>query len=236
MRLNVLLATVLALPAVAAEPAGRVEVVAVGEMRTVMQKGDLSATIDLRTLADLKHLYALGPVEGLKGEVTVWDGRPSIARVVDGEVRTSGRYDVKACFLVYAQVRSWHEVSIPDEVRDAGQLEAFVAGAARRVGVDPGRPFPFAVKGTFAKVAFHVVNKTDDEPHSRQTHDKVKVHFTAERVAAKLVGFYSDRHHGVFTHHGTNVHVHVITDDGKRSGHVESLRLGPGSVLLLPRS
>ena len=236
MRLSTLLAAGLALAAVAAALAGRVDVVTVGEMRTVMQKGDLSAAIDLRKLSDVEHLYALGPVEGLKGEVTVWDGRPSIARVVDGKVRTSEGYDVKACFLVYAQVRSWHEVAIPDDVRDAEQLEAFVARAAARLGIDVARPFPFAVRGTLAQVGFHVVNKTDDAPHSRETHDKVKVHFTAERAAAKLIGFYSDRHHGVFTHHGTNVHIHVITDDGKQSGHVETLRLSAGSVLLLPRT
>jgi acetolactate decarboxylase len=199
-----------------------------------MQKGDLSAAIDLRKLAKIKHLYALGPVEGLKGEVTIWDGKPSIARVADGKVATSDRFEVKACFLVYASVPAWQEIAIPSNVRDLEQLEAFVAQAAAKAKLDVHRPFPFAVRGKFEKLAFHVVNKTDDSPHSREKHERVKVHFTADNAAARLIGFYSDHHHGVFTHHGSNVHIHVITDDNKRSGHVESIRLGVGCVLLLP--
>lgn len=132
-------------------------------------------------------------------------------------------------------VSSWHEVAIPDDVRDAEQLEAFVGKAAEKLKLG-GRPFPFAVKGTFEKVAYHVLNKTDDAPDSREKYDQVKVHFTAEKVAARVVGFHSDRHHGVFTHHGSNIHIHVITDDDKRPGHVDSLRLRAGSVLLLPKS
>lgn len=220
--------------AIAADPPAFVEVVAVGEMRTVMQKGDLSAAIDLRKLSKAKHLYALGPVEGLRGEITIWDSKPSIARVEDGKIAISDSFDVKACFLVYAEVGSWHELAIPDDVRDAEQLEAFVSNAAAKLKL-VGRPFPFAVKGTFEKLAYHIVNKTDNAPHSRENHDRVKVHFTAENVAARLIGFHSERHHGVFTHHGTNVHLHIITDDDKQSGHVESLRLGTGSVLLLPK-
>lgn len=213
-----------------------VEVIAVGEMRTVMQKGDLSAAIDLQKLSKTKHVYALGPVEGLRGEITIWDGQPSIARISDGKIQISEKFDVRACFLVYSQVQSWHETPIPDEVQTLEQLEAFVAAAAKRLQIDTDRPFPFAVRGKIAKVSFHIVNKTDNLPHNREQHDRIKVHFTSENVPGRLIAFYSNRHHGVFTHHGVNTHVHFISDDRKQSGHVESLRIGAGAKLLLPRT
>ena len=53
-------------------------------------------------------------------------------------------------------------------------------------------------------------------------------------TAVRLVGVYSEHHHGVFTHHGTNMHIHVLTEDGRQSGHLDSLRLAPGGTLLLP--
>lgn len=218
----------------APDAAPPVEVIAVGEMRAVMQKGDLSAAFDLRKLSKAKHVYALGPIEGLQGEITVWDSKPTIARISDGKIQISDKSDVKACFLVYSQVESWHEMPIPDEVQTLEQLEAFIPKAAKKQKIDGARPFPFAVKGRFARVSFHVVNKTDSLPHNRELHEKIKVHFTTSDVPGRLVGFYSDRHHGVFTHHGSNVHAHYISDDGTQSGHVESLKVGPGAMLLLP--
>lgn len=213
-----------------------VEVRFVGEMRSVMRDGDLSGTIDLQRLSKRKHLYALGPVEGLKGEITIWDGKPSIAQVRDGAIGVSESFEFKACFLVYAQVASWQEVPIPYEIKDEKQLAEFVPEAAKKLGIGVKRPFPFAVKATPKKVTFHVVNKTDDGPHSREKHDAIKVRFAVEDAAVRLVGFYSESHHGVFTHHDSNVHIHVISEDGKQSGHVDAIRLLKGGTLLLPKS
>src|SRR5579862_8273787 len=104
-----------------------VEVLWVGEMRKVMLDGDLSAAIDLRKLANKKNLYALGPVEGLQGEVTVWDGKPSIARIRNKKLVTSDSFDFKAIFLVFAYVPQWHEQAVPEKVSSEKELEDFVA-------------------------------------------------------------------------------------------------------------
>ncbi|MBC7921448.1 MAG: hypothetical protein H7Z75_10225 [Ferruginibacter sp.] len=57
-----------------------------GEMRNVMQKGDLRAYISLDSLADKPHLYALEPVEGLQGEIIILDSKPAISSVKDSRV------------------------------------------------------------------------------------------------------------------------------------------------------
>ncbi|MGB0068284.1 MAG: hypothetical protein WBQ11_09570, partial [Isosphaeraceae bacterium] len=75
-----------------------------GEQRKVVRDGDLTGRVDLTALAKRPHLYAAGPLEGLKGEVTVWDGKASLARWEAGKVVTTEEFKGKACFLVYAQV------------------------------------------------------------------------------------------------------------------------------------
>ncbi len=46
----------------------------VGEMRNVMWKGELEGIISIDSLKDYPHLYGLGPLEYLKGEILIIDG------------------------------------------------------------------------------------------------------------------------------------------------------------------
>jgi acetolactate decarboxylase len=206
----------------------------IGEMRKVMREGNLAASIDLSTLAKKKHLYALGPLEGLRGEVTIWDSIPSISRIESTKVVTSDNFQNKACFLVYAFVEKWKEVPIPGDVTDGEKLEKWLEKTASAQGINVNRPFPFLIKDAPRKLAFHIFNKTDDSPHTPAKHEAVKVKFTLENTSIKLLGFYSDNHQGIFTHHDSNVHMHMITSDGKQSGHVESILFSGKAVLLLP--
>jgi len=48
----------------------------------------------------------------------------------------------------------------------------------------------------------------------------------------ELIGFWSDRHQGIFTHKGTHVHVHGRTGDGKLSGHVDGVTFVSGHLWL----
>jgi hypothetical protein len=49
----------------------------------------------------------------------------------------------------------------------------------------------------------------------------------------ELLGFYSDKHLGIFTC-GGHFHVHVRSVDGKASGHVDEVTLGTDMRLFLP--
>jgi hypothetical protein len=40
--------------------------------------GKLAAALDLTTLADRPHLYGVGPIEELRGEVTIAISRPAL--------------------------------------------------------------------------------------------------------------------------------------------------------------
>lgn len=45
--------------------------------------GTIAGRVDLRTLAGRPHLYALGPLEGCRGEASIFAGVPSIAQVAE---------------------------------------------------------------------------------------------------------------------------------------------------------
>lgn len=41
----------------------------------------------------------------------------------------------------------------------------------------------------------------------------------------EIVGFFSTQHKGVFTHHDSYVHMHLITKDESKMGHVDELEI-----------
>ena len=196
--------------------------------------GDLRGHADLEKLAGEPHLYGLGPLEGLRGEVSIFDGAISIARIERDAVVTTVGSSERACFLVWAQVEVWLERAPGTAVADLEQLEALVIGLAGEAGLDPGRPFPFRAVGTAASVMFHVLDKRDGLPHNPERHEQAKVRRVLDHVPVELVGFYSRHHHGVFTPRESNVHVHLRTGDGRASGHLEAIRLEPGGRIAVP--
>jgi hypothetical protein len=58
--------------------------------------GDLRGHVALEPLAALTHLYALGPLEGARGEVSIFGSEPSIARIEGDVVATASTWTVRA--------------------------------------------------------------------------------------------------------------------------------------------
>ena len=150
--------------------------------------GKLAAAVDLRKLANTAHLYGLGPLEELRGEVTIVDSRPSLARVNSaGIVEVTQSYDGGAPFLVWAEVAAWRDLPIPADVRSFADLEAFVPRAAESTGLDPQTPLPFMLRGRQTLVEFHVLNRVGDPPHSMEQHKKIQATFDLENVDATII-------------------------------------------------
>ena len=102
----------------------------VGAQRNVLQ-GDISGHIALASISGLQNLYAVGPAEGLRGEVSIFDSVPSISRIVDGNLNIDTNFNVNACFLVYTQVSDWHRVTIPTAIVDEAMLETYIYSEVR---------------------------------------------------------------------------------------------------------
>jgi acetolactate decarboxylase len=209
----------------------------VGAMKDVMWGGRLEGSFDLDTVTDKSHLYGLGPVEFLSGEILILDGKAYKSEVVgDTGIKVtetlSRPFSIRAPFFGYAHIGSWAETRLPDTVRTLGQLETFLG----RTTQNRLRPFFFRVKATADTAEFHVVNlpKGSKVASPEDAHQGQK-RFGIKGAKVELLGFFSTEHKAVFTHHDTFLHVHLITGDRRKMGHLETVALGKGATLLLPR-
>ena len=205
-----------------------------GAQRNVLQ-GDIGGHIALASISDLRNLYAVGPAEHLQGEVSIFDSVPSISRIIDGTLKIETNFNLNACFLVYAQVRAWHRVTIPTAIVDEATLESHIVKVASELGVNVSQPFPFLINATPERATFHVLDKRDGLTNNPELHEKAKVRFVLQREPVEVIGFYSNRHRGIFTPGDANVHMHVRSADGRMSGHLEKIQLERGATLAVPR-
>lgn len=200
-----------------------------------MHKGDLSAQADLMDFKDTKHLYALGAVESLKGEILFLDSKPFISSVQDQKLNISNSFEHKATLLVYASVDQWTSTTLPDQVSTYADLEKHIEQTAKDNGINTDEPFPFLLNGRLRSFDWHVIDwKDGDTEHSHEKHITSGLHGTMTDQDVEVLGFYSNSHHAIFTHHTTNMHLHVKTTDNSISGHLDGLTLGPGMTLQLP--
>ncbi len=205
----------------------------VGAQRDVLG-GDVDGKIDLPALLAVPHLYALGPRAGVSGEITVLDGEPWIARVVDRRVYVTTDPDDRACFLVYDHVNAWRETVETKPIDDEEQLTGVVRRAAGDADLAADQPLIFLLRSPAATVTFHVLDKRDGLPHNPERHERAKVRFELEREPVEVLGFYSRGHRGIFTPRDSDLHLHFRTLDGRASGHVERIAVEPGAVIAVP--
>jgi acetolactate decarboxylase len=207
-----------------------------GAMRDVMKKGDLSAKIALSELEDKPHLYALGAVEGLKGEVLILDSKVNVSFVESGALKTDHSFKRKAALLVYAQVPEWQSVAVSEDIVSKEAFEKFIVRAAERHGIDVSEPFPFLLEGEIASAQWHVIDwDKKDTVHTHQKHKESGLRGTLKNQDVSILGFYSDDHHGVFTHHTTNMHMHIQSkNEPQIAGHLDDFQLAGKMKLKLP--
>ena len=206
-----------------------------GALKNMMHKGDISAKFDLADLKETENLYAIGALENLKGEIQIFNSESFNTFVQDSTVTIDNTFTKKATLLVYSIVESWDSYNIPDDIVTYEQLEKHIASVAKKNEINIEKPFPFLIEGKALEFDWHVINwKDGDTEHSHEKHVNSGLNGTKNDQQVELLGFYSDSHHAVFTHHTTNMHIHLKTGDGKLAGHVDALTLGKGMVLKLP--
>jgi acetolactate decarboxylase len=214
------------------------EVLTVGKAKNVMMGIDLSATVALDTLLVKPHLYALGPVDDLQGEITVFDGEGYAAEVTNKRKRTVKSLEaegIKAPFLVYAYVPEWKTYSVEVDLQNLKDLENLVDSLGNVHGYNETDAFPFLVEATFLEVEYHIIKRNKREKqHSHEAHNAAKVHFSNCLIPAHLVGFYSRHHEGVFTHKGQFIHVHFLPKDRRITGHLDKLNHSGRVLISLP--
>jgi len=214
---------------------GGVQVQHRGAIKRLMHDGNLSAVVDVDSLSQTAHLYAIGALENLLGEIQIIDSKPLISSVEKGKLHLDTSFSHMAALLVYAEVPNWQQVAVFDSSVTTDSLEVAVADFAARDSIDLEQPFPFLLRGRVVSANWHVINwPAGDTVHSHAKHKSSGLHGTLKEQNATILGFYSRHHHGVFTHQGTNIHIHVISDDGKVAAHLDGAVLAPGMTLWFP--
>lgn len=198
-------------------------------MKNVMRKGQLYGTIDLDTISNKQHLYGLGPAEYLTGELLILDGKAYKATVAaDSSMTVEETFQSKAPFFGYATINSWSEQQLPDNVQTMQELEEFL-----QKNVKKSEPFFFQLKGTIEHARLHVVNLPKGSAvNSPEEAHKGKISYFLGKEDMTILGFFSTEHQSIFTHHDTYLHLHLITSDKQKMGHLDSFSLQKGSVKL----
>ena len=206
------------------------EVRIVGAMKKTMWNGELDGKIYLDTIDNKKGLYGLGPEAFMTGEIMVIDGRAFVSRVKsDSTMEVEETFQIKAPFFVYSNVNSWEKVTISSPVSSIRQLEVYIDSVSKR----PEAPFTFKLKGKVQSAKVHVQNlppgtvvKSPKDAHLGQ--QSYQIH----NREVEIVGYYSTKHQGIFTHHDSFVHMHLITTDKKIMGHLDDIDFGEYKVNL----
>jgi acetolactate decarboxylase len=201
----------------------------VGAMRNVMHKGELYGTIDLDTIANKNHLYGMGPVEYLTGEIMIMDGICYKSVVVNDSAVVTETYKMKAPFFGYATIDSWKEIKIPDTLLTIPQLENFLNQTTEK----KAQPFLFKLIATVDSANIHIVNLPEGTKVSspEEAHQGQK-NFYLKNTSVEMLGFFSTQHQAIFTHHDTWLHIHLITDDKQQMGHLETITIKKGTAKL----
>lgn len=206
-----------------------------GALKNIMHKGDLSAKVALSEFENIENIYGLGAIENLKGEIQIFNGEAYNSYVENGEIKFDSSYSKKATLFVYATVDDWVTLTIPKDVRTKKELENYLEKAANENNIDTNQAFPFLIEGMADELTWHVIDwKDGDTEHSHDKHISSGLNGTIKNKEVELLGFYSDSHHAIFTHHTTNMHIHMKLKNGEIAGHLDDFKLGANMTLKLP--
>ena len=205
-----------------------------GALRTMMS-GDISKKIELDSLSKLSNLYALGAFEGLSGEVQISNGVSFNSRAKDSTVVIENEIKGAASLLVYAQVKEW--IDIPNVAfQSTTELENLLSEQAKMNGLDIEKPFPFIMEGKVKALKWHVIKwDKNDSIHTHKKHKEAGLNGVIKDATVEIIGFYSNKHKAIFTHHSTNVHMHFIAEEENLAGHIDDIKINEPLMLKLPK-
>lgn len=205
-----------------------------GNLREIM-KGNTAGVIRPDSLRTLEHLYGLGVMEHLDGELIIMDSKSTISYVAEDSVMLKSTWVQPAALLVYTQVVSWNETTLPLSVSN---MESFI-GYLEYDGEDNellnSGPRIFILEGRIKELEWHLMKKADHkDDHGQINHDEMSVPRTLASTDVEILAFYSKDHEGIYTHHGLPTHMHFITKDGQLAGHVDDFDFEDAIVLKTP--
>lgn len=204
-----------------------------GAMKNIMVNGDLSAHINLDTL-NKNNLYGLGPVDGLKGEIMVLNGKVYATSKSGNTLLNSQDKISLASMLVYSTVKNWRPVRISTSVNSFAELEKLVEKTARENSYNTAIPFAFKIEVSLSTADYHVIDWKEGTTHKMSNHKQFAYSSQLSNKKSVLLGFYSTNHQSIFTHHTSNVHVHLLDVGSETVGHLDDIQTQGEITVYLP--
>ena len=208
-----------------------------GALRPMLQEGKTGAAVKLSRLLPDDALYAVGALAGLEGEVTVVGGEVYLShgKQQRPEAETAEDSEAGAALLVSAHVPAWRLVKTENQI-EFDDLDEVIAALAIKAGIDVSGRFPFVVEGRVRDLEWHVLAgaPASASPGDHDDHLKDAAAFRLPNTIATLVGFYSPKDEGVFTHMGSKTHIHVVAGSPPGTGHVDHVLVLPGATVRFP--
>jgi len=230
-----------AIPGIAQE-SGDVALVQYGTMHEAIGQQHHQGRVGLSTLVNRPHFFGIAALEGLQGEITVFDSDVTITGVAaEGNLEPIRGDDLQATLLAGAYVPAWTEYKLEDDIAPAG-FDEMVRDAATRSGVDVFKPFVFTIDGEFHDIRLHVIHGACPI-HARMNKiqlakEQMPFEGEFETIRGRLVGIYASDAVGKLTHPDTSTHVHLLFRDeasGENvTGHLERVGLAKDAVLRFP--
>lgn len=190
-------------------------------MRRVMWQGKLDASIRLDSIVSKqKHFYGIGPLEGLQGELLVWNDTVYLSQCFPDSLSVCMANRSGAPFFVGAYSDTWEPVEWDPNIRGLKDLENYLLAQ-----YDSSARFAFRLMGSIDRAKIHVQNHADgavirspEQAHAGQ------VHWELPEQEVLILGFFSTQDQGVFTHHDSFLHLHLLSADKQWMGHLDSIQ------------
>jgi alpha-acetolactate decarboxylase len=205
-----------------------------------LKAGRTEAHVSLSEVASGPGVIGIGSLSGLRGEIAIVRGEPWLSYALPGggvRVERPGVRDEQATFLAVADVPAWQSQSLDSAVAFealAGELER----RAWQAGLDTSEPIPVLIEGALSSIELNVVNGPalgNQTPTDERMAD-VAIRAAVPAAEGTVVGFLASRGGDRLIHRGKRVHLHVVLPATGHVGHLDSVVVGEGSVLRLPRA
>lgn len=222
-------------------PPGPFSVRSYGAFGDMAQRQDYQPKVTLGEAKAGGATDAVGALSGLRGEVTMLDGRLFVSYGEDCAA-CPPPHEEKATLLATGKVAEWGESVVLPENLAGKSLEAFIVDRAKAAGLDPSKPFPVRLKGTLLDVTMHVLKSPEDKRAGHghghgSSHPMAKMTMIdAKEVAGEVIGFYSPPAlSGILTHPGEPFHLHWVDEQRTRTAHLDNFGMAKGSHLSFPK-
>jgi acetolactate decarboxylase len=213
------------------------EIKVYGALSKIMHEGARDGVVALSDVITEDHVYGLGAMENLDGEILIMDSNLLINRAKVGEKpthQTEATFETKALLLVTTQIKSWKNVTMKSNA-SYNSIDAEIKREAGIAGINIDKPFPFIIEGNFNKLAWHIISPQDKDG-SHDDHLAKSWKRDDSNISGKVMGFYSENHQAIFTHHTRFTHLHIWFESEGISGHVDDLVITEPWTIYFPEN